>query len=187
MSSEMGHNRKHCPGNLLSNSQLFPQVEQKPRHGVAALITCYTTKSTSPTSQKENVWFTSSNTSRTAAPHGSSSGSIPPPGTIHCSGCRLLLTSSTCKQKEALHESCGAFVPSDAGKQSHEDAWKWARRDPWPLRFGPQRQAADDWFQPLLFILCCCRRDPESTTALVAWNIQPWHGVHGLLCGIDEI
>lgn len=38
---------------------------------------------------------TSSNTSRTAAPQGSSSGSIPPPGTIHWSGCRLLLTSNT--------------------------------------------------------------------------------------------
>ncbi|KAK7824897.1 hypothetical protein U0070_014103 [Myodes glareolus] len=33
----------------------------------------------------------------TAAPPGSSSGSIPPPGTIHWSGYRLLLTNSTCK------------------------------------------------------------------------------------------
>lgn len=41
--------------------------------------------------------LTSSNTSRTAAPQGSSSGSIPPPGTIHWSGCRLLLTSNTCE------------------------------------------------------------------------------------------
>lgn len=40
---------------------------------------------------------TSSNTSRTAAPQGSSSGSIPPPGTIHWSGWRLLLTSNTCR------------------------------------------------------------------------------------------
>ena len=43
--------------------------------------------------------FTSSNTSLTAAPQGSSSGSIPPPGTIHWSGCRLLLTSNTYKGK----------------------------------------------------------------------------------------
>lgn len=40
---------------------------------------------------------TSSHTSRAAATLGSSSGSIPPPGTIHLSGCRLLLTSNTCK------------------------------------------------------------------------------------------
>lgn len=38
---------------------------------------------------------TSSHTSRAAAILGSSSGSIPPPGTIHLSGCRLLLTSNT--------------------------------------------------------------------------------------------
>lgn len=38
---------------------------------------------------------TSSHTSRAAATLGSSSGSIPPPGTIHLSGCRLLLTSNT--------------------------------------------------------------------------------------------
>ena len=45
--------------------------------------------------------LTSSYTSLMAAPPGSSSGSMPPPGTIHWSGCRLLLTSSTCKQKRS--------------------------------------------------------------------------------------
>lgn len=39
---------------------------------------------------------TSSQTSRAAATLGSSSGSIPPPGTIHLSGCLLLLTNNTC-------------------------------------------------------------------------------------------
>lgn len=43
--------------------------------------------------------LTSSYTSLTAAPHGSSSGSIPPPGTIHWSGCRLLLTNITLQRK----------------------------------------------------------------------------------------
>lgn len=43
--------------------------------------------------------LTSSYTSLTAAPHGSSSGSIPPPGTIHWSGCRLLLTNITFQRK----------------------------------------------------------------------------------------
>lgn len=43
--------------------------------------------------------LTSSQTSRTAATPGSSSGSMPPPGTIHRSGWRLLLTSSTCGEQ----------------------------------------------------------------------------------------
>lgn len=55
---------------------------------------------------KWNEGLTSSNTSRTAAPHGSSSGSIPPPGTIHWSGCRLLLTSITFQQKKPSSGLC---------------------------------------------------------------------------------
>lgn len=56
-------------------------------------------------------WFwdkalTSSYTSRTAAPHGSSSGSIPPPGTIHWSGCRLLLTSITFQGEKPSSQLC---------------------------------------------------------------------------------
>lgn len=46
--------------------------------------------------------LTSSQTSRTAATPGSSSGSMPPPGTIHRSGWRLLLTSSTCGEQRQL-------------------------------------------------------------------------------------
>ncbi len=45
-----------------------------------------------------------------AAPHGSSSGSIPPPGTIHWSGFRLLLTNSTCRNQrrtDSVSENCG--------------------------------------------------------------------------------
>lgn len=49
-----------------------------------------------------SVELTSSYTSLTAAPQGSSSGSIPPPGTIHWSGCRLLLTSITFKGERPL-------------------------------------------------------------------------------------
>lgn len=41
---------------------------------------------------------TSSQTSRTAATLGSSSGSIPPPGMIHLSGYLLLLTNNTCEE-----------------------------------------------------------------------------------------
>lgn len=57
-------------------------------------------------SRRPSLPFTpaSSNTSRTAAPHGSSSGSIPPPGTIHWSGCRLLLTSRTSSSRSFLKQ-----------------------------------------------------------------------------------
>ncbi|EGW06759.1 Ubiquitin-conjugating enzyme E2 N, partial [Cricetulus griseus] len=42
-------------------------------------------------------WKTNEAQAIETAPPGSSSGSIPPPGTIHWSGYRLLLTNSTCK------------------------------------------------------------------------------------------
>ena len=55
--------------------------------------------------RQESLWLTSSHTSRTAATLGSSSGSIPPPGTIHLSGCRLLLTNNTCKWEPIYSET----------------------------------------------------------------------------------
>lgn len=64
-----------------------------------------------PFNMAAGVTVTSSNTSRTAAPHGSSSGSIPPPGTIHWSGCRLLLTSNTCHTHRTHREFFQHRIP----------------------------------------------------------------------------
>ncbi|OBS65512.1 hypothetical protein A6R68_05954 [Neotoma lepida] len=52
-----------------------------------------------------------------AAPPGSSSGSIPPPGTIHWSGYRLLLTNSTCKTHNHAWQRYKIF-PSDSTAQT---------------------------------------------------------------------
>lgn len=57
--------------------------------------------------------LTSSQTSRTAATPGSSSGSMPPPGTIHRSGWRLLLTSSTCGEQSTA-DGAPPALPSRA-------------------------------------------------------------------------
>lgn len=59
--------------------------------------------------------LTSSYTSLTAAPQGSSSGSIPPPGTIHWSGCRLLLTSITFQEQRPASSLCRCIL----GDQKH--------------------------------------------------------------------
>lgn len=61
--------------------------------------------------------LTSSQTSRTAATPGSSSGSMPPPGTIHRSGWRLLLTSSTCGEQRQLMGTPSAPLQSPAEGQ----------------------------------------------------------------------
>lgn len=59
------------------------------------VVTNYSTAQTRQAHDSRGRVRTSSQTSRTAATLGSSSGSMPPPGTIHRSGWRLLLTSST--------------------------------------------------------------------------------------------
>lgn len=58
--------------------------------------------------------LTSSQTSRTAATLGSSSGSMPPPGTIHRSGWRLLLTSSTCREESTADGQTQSNAPSQS-------------------------------------------------------------------------
>lgn len=59
--------------------------------------------------------LTSSYTSLTAAPQGSSSGSIPPPGTIHWSGCRLLLTSITFQEQRPASSLCWCVLGDQNG------------------------------------------------------------------------
>lgn len=103
-------------------------------------LTCITLKQSQGTDL-----FTSSNTSRTAAPHGSSSGSIPPPGTIHWSGCRLLLTSRTCQRKRKTLGNADRVIiftlnPNKPKELKHAGAYRvsvayiatWGH-EPWPL------------------------------------------------------
>lgn len=79
-----------------------------------------------------NNQFTSSYTSLTAAPQGSSSGSIPPPGTIHWSGWRLLLTNSTCQGERALRQASATEVGVQKAQQQHARVQRPSARTRWP-------------------------------------------------------
>lgn len=74
-------------------------VQPSSRNSEACFVFSHTTNPRDIKNEATDL-LTSSKTSRTAAPQGSSSGSIPPPGTIHWSGCRLLLTSRTWRKQK---------------------------------------------------------------------------------------
>lgn len=86
--------------------------------------------------------LTSSQTSRTAATLGSSSGSMPPPGTIHRSGWRLLLTSSTCREQSTAdgwtHSNAPSQSPAAGGEVSLSLSHLQPNTSPWKCSALPK-------------------------------------------------
>lgn len=93
--------------------------------------------------------LTSSQTSRTAATLGSSSGSMPPPGTIHRSGWRLLLTSSTCREQSTADGWTHSNTPSQSPAAGGEVSLSLSHLQPNSQSLEMLRSSQGNFFTPL--------------------------------------